>query len=138
MRSWAVSSSREDRGSPVEGGHGHDGEDPRSGPRVTRKPAGHTLARENHLHSKTAQALPFFAPVQLLIVSVIVVPSLYVLWLSLNASSFGQAPTFVGLANYVRVLTDPGFLRALSNTAVIVVFAVHLELGLGLGMALLF
>jgi len=90
------------------------------------------------LNSKTAQALPFFAPVQVLIISVIVVPSLYVIWLSLNASSFGQAPTFVGFANYVRILTDPGFLRALSNTVLIVVFAVHLELALGLGMALLF
>ena len=90
------------------------------------------------MNSKTAQALPFFAPVQVLIISVIVVPSLYVIWLSLNASSFGQAPTFVGFANYVRILTDPGFLRALSNTVLIVVFAVHLELALGLGMALLF
>jgi ABC-type sugar transport system permease subunit len=61
-----------------------------------------------------------------------------VVWLSLNASTFGQEPTFVGLANYMRVLSDPGFRSALVNTVLIVVFAVHLELALGLGMALLF
>ncbi len=36
------------------------------------------------------------------------------------------------------MLTDPAFLRALGNTVLIVVFAVHLELAIGLGMALLF
>jgi ABC-type sugar transport system permease subunit len=91
------------------------------------------------LQSRTiAPAIPFLAPVQILIASVIVVPALYVVGLSLNASTFGQEPTFVGLANYVRVLSDPGFRRALVNTVLIVVFAVHLELALGLGMALLF
>jgi multiple sugar transport system permease protein len=76
--------------------------------------------------------------VHVLVLSVIVLPSLYVAWLSLNASSFGQTPTFVGLQNYVRVLADPAFHRALLNTVVLVVVAVHLELAIGLGMALLF
>jgi len=82
--------------------------------------------------------LPLLAPVHLLILSVIVLPSLYVVWLSLNMSSFGQAPSFVGLQNYWRVLTDPAFHSALWNTVVLVVVAVHLELAVGLGMALLF
>jgi ABC-type sugar transport system permease subunit len=85
-----------------------------------------------------APAVPFLAPVHILILSVIVVPALYVAWLSLNASTFGQSPTYVGFSNYARVLTDPAFLRGLGNTVLIVVFAVHLELALGLGMALLF
>jgi multiple sugar transport system permease protein len=85
-----------------------------------------------------APAVPFVAPVHILILSVIVVPALYVAWLSLNASTFGQSPTYVGFSNYARVLTDPAFLRGLGNTVLIVVFAVHLELALGLGMALLF
>jgi multiple sugar transport system permease protein len=82
--------------------------------------------------------LPLLAPVHLLILSVIVLPSLYVVWLSLNTSSFGQAPNFVGLRNYWRVLSDPAFHSALWNTVVLVVVAVHLELAVGLGMALLF
>lgn len=87
---------------------------------------------------RTARLLPLLAPVHLLILSVIVLPSLYVVWLSLNSSSFGQAPSFVGLRNYWRVLTDPAFHTALWNTVVLVVVAVHLELAIGLGMALLF
>ena len=65
-------------------------------------------------------------------------PSFYVVWLSLNTSTFGMAPTFAGLKNYVRVLTDPAFHSALMNTVVLVVAAVHLEMAIGLGMALLF
>jgi multiple sugar transport system permease protein len=82
--------------------------------------------------------LPLLAPVHVLILGVIVLPSCYVIWLSLNASSFGQAPTFVGLKNYVRILTDPAFHNALINTVVLVLVAVHLEMAVGLGMALLF
>jgi multiple sugar transport system permease protein len=109
---------------------------------VTEERAGkNTPERESILRSKTkiiAQAVPFLAPVQILILSVIVIPSLYVVWLSLNSSTFGQSPTFVGFDNYVRTLTDPAFLHALGNTVLIVAFAVHLELALGLAMALLF
>ncbi len=82
--------------------------------------------------------LPLLAPVHLLILGVIVLPSLYVIWLSLNTSSFGQAPTFVGLQNYARILSDPAFRSALLNTVVLVAVAVHLEMAIGLGMALLF
>ena len=83
-------------------------------------------------------ALPFLAPVHLLVLAVIVVPAVYVAWLSLTTSSFGMAPTFVGLANYAHVLADPYFWRALRNTLVVVLIVVHVELLLGLGMALLF
>lgn len=85
-----------------------------------------------------AQSLPLVAPVHILILSVIVIPSIFVIWLSLTKSSFGQAPTWVGLENYVRVLGDPAFRGALWNTVVIVVFAVHIELAVGLAVALLF
>ena len=83
-------------------------------------------------------ALSLLAPVHILVLSVIVVPAIYVAWLSLTASTFGQAPSFVGLANYAHVLSDSYFWRALVNTVIIVVIVVHVELVLGLGMALLF
>lgn len=69
----------------------------------------------------TASIAPLLAPVHILILSVIVVPSLYVIWLSLNTSSFGQASTFVGLQNYIDTITDPAFRSALWNTVVLVV-----------------
>lgn len=85
-----------------------------------------------------AQSLPLIAPAHLLILSVIVMPSIFVVWLSITKSSFGQDPTYVGLENYIRVLGDPAFRRALWNTIAIVVCAVHIELGIGLLIALLF
>lgn len=78
------------------------------------------------------------APVQALLGLVIFVPALYVLWLSLHKSSFGVAPSFVGLANYAEVLASAYFWRALRNTVAVVLVVVHLEMLLALGAALLF
>jgi multiple sugar transport system permease protein len=78
------------------------------------------------------------APVQLMLILVIGVPSVYVFWLSLHETAFGQAPVFVGLANYGFVLTDPYFWRAFINTFIVVNIVVYAELALALGMAALF
>lgn len=80
----------------------------------------------------------FVAPVQLMVGGIILVPALYVFWLSLQQSTFGQNATFVGLENYARVLGDAYFWRALQNTVVVVLAVVHLEIVLGLAIALLF
>lgn len=86
----------------------------------------------------TVSALPWIAPAHLLVLGMLVIPGLYVLWLSLQESTFGMSPRFVGLANYAHVLGDAYFWRALRNTLVIVVLVVHVELLLGLALALLF
>ncbi|MER8427693.1 sugar ABC transporter permease [Mesorhizobium sp. M1403] len=82
--------------------------------------------------------LPFIAPVHVMVLGIIVIPSLFVVWLSFHASTFGQTARFVGFDNYVRVLSDTYFWRSLLNTVIIIAAAVHLELLIGLGMALLF
>ena len=95
-------------------------------------------ARWKRLRQGLAGALPLVAPVHVLVLGVIVIPSVFVLWLSFQASSFGQAASFVGFANYLHVLGDGYFWRSLLNTVAVVAVAVHLELLLGLGIALLF
>ena len=90
------------------------------------------------LQSPTGAALPLIAPAQVLVLSLLVIPGLYVLWLSLQQSTFGMSPRFVGWANYQHVIGDAYFWRALRNTVVIVIAVVHAELLLGLGIALLF
>ncbi|HMR33046.1 MAG TPA: sugar ABC transporter permease [Geminicoccus sp.] len=77
------------------------------------------------------------APVQILLLAFIFVPSLYVFWLSLSESSFGQSPEFVGLANYAAIMADRVFWRAFWNTFLVVNLVVYAELALGLGLALL-
>lgn len=90
------------------------------------------------LGTRLAEAIPLIAPVHAMIFTLLVVPGLYVLWLSLQASTFGKAPTFVGWSNYSRVLADAYFWRALLNTVIIIIVVVHAEMVLGLGLALLF
>jgi multiple sugar transport system permease protein len=87
---------------------------------------------------RLGHAFILVAPVQILLAVVIFIPALWVFWLSLNESTFGRSATFVGLANYAHILRDPYFWRALFNTVVVVAIVVHLELLLGLGIALLF
>ena len=83
-------------------------------------------------------AYPYVLPALVMLGAVIAIPAVYVLWLSFHASTFGRAPTWVGLANYAKILADPYFWRAMRNTIVIVLVVVHVELALGLGVALLF
>lgn len=95
-------------------------------------------ARIERLRRSLTGTLPFIAPVHVMVLGVIVIPSFFVVWLSFHASTFGQAATFVGFDNYMRVLGDSYFWRSLLNTVIIIAVAVHLELVIGLGMALLF
>lgn len=83
-------------------------------------------------------AIALVSPVQLMLLAIIFLPALYVFWLSLNESSFGQSLRYVGWSNYAKVLADPYFWRALLNTVIVVAIVVHLELLIGLGMALFF
>jgi multiple sugar transport system permease protein len=78
------------------------------------------------------------APAQVLVLVCIVLPAIWLVWLSLQDATFGRATAFVGLANYARVLSDPYFWRAIGNTAVVVLVVVHVEMLVGLAMALLF
>jgi multiple sugar transport system permease protein len=80
----------------------------------------------------------FVAPAQLALGIVVFLPAVYIFWLSFYDSSFGQSPIFVGLDNYAGVLGDPYFWHALLNTVLLVAVIVHLEVLVGLGMALLF
>lgn len=83
-------------------------------------------------------AWPFVLPVQVLVGVAIFLPALYVFWLSFYESSYGLDPIFVGLRNYQVVIADPYFWDALRNTVIVVAVVVHVELVLGLGLALLF
>lgn len=66
-------------------------------------------------------------------------PILYALWLSLYRYDlrFPEQSRFVGLANYVSVLTSEVWWQALVNTLVITLGSVSMELVVGFAMALL-
>ena len=78
------------------------------------------------------------APVQLLLLLIIGIPSLFVFWQGLTEFSYGQPAVFVGFDNYIRVLTDRAFWRAFTNTFIIVNAVVYLEIVAAIGIAVLF
>lgn len=90
------------------------------------------------MRESLATRLLLVGPAQALVGAVILVPALYLVWLSFQRSSFGTEAVFVGFANYARILSDGYFWRAMANTAIVVLVVVHVELLLGLLMALLF
>jgi multiple sugar transport system permease protein len=90
------------------------------------------------LRKPTLTAYFLLAPMHLLLMAVIAIPSLWVFWLSLNESSYGTGLTFVGLANYARIFADDYFWRAALNTFIVVNAVVYVEMALALGLALLF
>jgi multiple sugar transport system permease protein len=90
------------------------------------------------MRERLATRLALIAPTQALVIGVLAVPALYLVWLSFHASSFGTDARWVGWENYRHILADGYFWRSLWNTALVVLLVVHVELLLGLGMALLF
>jgi multiple sugar transport system permease protein len=86
------------------------------------------------------RAVPYIliAPAQVFLIALIGLPSIYVFVLSFMQSSFGEAPVYVGLANYQAVLTSRYFWTAVVNTVVVVNAVVYGELLIALGAAFLF
>ena len=72
-----------------------------------------------------------------LLLAFLVLPAIYVGWLSLNASTYGQDARWVGFENYAKLGADPIFWRAFWNTFFVVNGIVYAELLLGLGLAVL-
>lgn len=80
----------------------------------------------------------FVLPALLCIAAFVVVPLAYAFWLSLrdfNLLLFTDR--FVGLSNYQKALTDPGFLASFGRTIVYVVAVVSVDFVLGFTQALL-
>lgn len=77
-------------------------------------------------------------PVQVPLMAIIAIPSLWVLWLSLHEASHGMSTRFVGIDNYSALLADRYFWRAFWNTFCVVNVVVYVEVALAIGVAMLF
>jgi multiple sugar transport system permease protein len=72
------------------------------------------------------------APVNLLLLTFIVLPAIYVLVLSFSKSTYGSSPELIGFSNYIKLLSDRYFQRAAWNTFIVVNAVVYIELALAL------
>lgn len=94
--------------------------------------------RSEDRNSQRRLALLLVAPAVILMVAVTAYPIGYAVWLSLQRYNLAQPgdTAFVGLANYVTVLSDGYWWSALAVTLAITVASVAIELVLGLALAL--
>ncbi len=81
----------------------------------------------------------FTAPSIFLMLALMVFPLVIAIWLGFNYMTFRNMnhPVFIGLSNYIDVLTDPQFWQAFQFTLLIIVITVPAQMFLGFVMALL-
>ncbi|SDQ12844.1 multiple sugar transport system permease protein [Curtobacterium sp. UNCCL20] len=85
---------------------------------------------------RRATIVGFLAPAIVILGAFVLWPMISALRLSFtDASGFGD-PSFVGLANYVRVFTDPDVLRSIGNTALYAVLFTPVAIAVALALAL--
>jgi multiple sugar transport system permease protein len=81
---------------------------------------------------------PFVVPALVVVLAIIIFPWLFTIWMSLNEWKVGSPTTFVGLANYARLPTDPRFVEAIGHTMLYTALSVLLPLVLGTFAAVVF
>lgn len=87
---------------------------------------------------RTAESYAFLSPTIILLLVLMIVPIVMVIGYSLQDKAIiGKNHQFVGLENYVSVLTNPNFWNATSNTVIFTVTSVVAHLVIGLGFALM-
>lgn len=82
----------------------------------------------------------FIAPAFIVLLIILVYPLGYSFWLSFHQwtlRTFRQGIPFVGLQNYLDLLSNPEFLKSLQITFTFVILAIAIEFIFGMGLALL-
>src|SRR6202795_4765860 len=81
---------------------------------------------------------PFVVPALVVVLAIIIFPWVFTIWMSLNEWKVGSPTTFVGLANYIRLPTDPRFVEAVGHTILYTALSVALPLFFGTLAAVVF
>ncbi|GLR52480.1 sugar ABC transporter permease [Shinella yambaruensis] len=95
---------------------------------MTRAPKEAT--RRSFLHDDRFQMMVFIAPTCIFLALLTIWPFIYSVYLSLHAVKLTamQRAVFIGLDNYINLLTDPLFLRAMLNTGMLAVTSITCEI----------
>lgn len=92
------------------------------------------LAR--YLGRDWASAYPFALPMLIVMVGFIAYPFFSAIWLSMNNKLIGGPATFIGLANYQKLLSSPDFHRVVINSGIYTFGGVGVKLIVGMTAAL--
>lgn len=77
------------------------------------------------------------APVVLCLLTLVVYPFFFAIWISFTDRMIGQQGEFIGFGNYRYLINWVGFQAAVRNTIVLVISVQSLKLVFGMGLALL-
>jgi len=100
-------------------------------------PAGSRSARWPSARTReTLGGIGLLLPTVLLLVGLVLYPFFYAIWLAFSDKTVGSPGQFVGLKNFIYVLSWPQFSTAVVNTIVFTVSAVAIKLVLGMAVAL--
>ena len=80
---------------------------------------------------------PFIVPALIALVVMRAFPFFWQIWLSMTDMRLGQAGSFIGLDNYLRIFATTSFVNSLWYTAIFLVATVIGQMTLGLGLALI-
>lgn len=97
----------------------------------------HTVS--DYIKQKLRSPMMFVLPTMIYLTAMTIFPMLYLLGLSLyrwNLTEQAQ-PSFIGLNNYIAILTDPVFSYSVVVTFIFAAVATSIELLLGIGVAML-
>lgn len=84
---------------------------------------------------RRAQAFAI-APLATLLALLTIIPTVYILVVSAtNAAATNPDTAFVGIDNYVALFTEPTYWATMGRTLIFVVFAVAIQVAVGLGLA---
>jgi ABC-type sugar transport system permease subunit len=105
---------------------------------IPLRPLGNRLSRLSIRRENQAYAVLFLVPTAVLFLGLVGYPLVYSLLLTVSGRSTapGQLGAFVGLANWLKIGSDPIFSQALVQTLMYVVPSAVLGVVLGLGVAL--
>ncbi len=98
---------------------------------IGQKAAGSPAARRRHY-------LLFAAPALLVVLAVIVFPWTFTIFMSMHDWGVVGSRTFVGAANYARLLTDTRFLESIGHTLYFTALAIALPVVFGVFAAVVF
>ena len=89
------------------------------------------------IKSERAFWLFLLMPALIILIAVFIYPLLYSIYLSLTSYNLIMPPRFVGLRNYIKILSDPQVLSSIQVTLVFTFWALALELIIGFAIALI-
>ena len=112
----------------------------RTAPGVSAGPLGPApRARRRHAGraGESLAAYGFLAPSLVLLLAFVLVPVIWAMVVSLQRTNGFGAGTFIGLANYGRLFSDPLFWRSTGNTVLFTLIVTPASMALGLVIAVL-